>query len=88
MIAIRSTSGASVRLLKPAVDADRHVEHVAFVKIDRALLIAFQPEHLQAPLHWDEHLLGRVPVQRRASASLGAHISDREAYRAFFYVGL
>jgi hypothetical protein len=27
-------------------------------------------------------------VQRRAFASLGAHISDREAYRALFYVGL
>src|SRR5262249_21754340 len=69
-----------------SVDTDRNVDHVSFIKIDRALLLAIQPENLPSTLHWDENLLSRVPVQRRSFASLGAHIGDRKAHCAFLYV--
>src|SRR5262245_40310564 len=61
-----------------AINANPHVHHVTLVEIDRALLVALKPEYLPAPLHWDEHLLGRVPMQRRSSARLGAYIGNRE----------
>src|SRR5712691_910903 len=51
------------QIAEATIDADRHVAHVALVEIDRALLIAFQPEHLPAPLDRNEHFLRRMPVQ-------------------------
>src|SRR5262249_9353658 len=57
-------------------------------EIERALFLPLQPEYLPAPLHWDEYLFGRVPVERRASASLGTHIGHREARGAFLHVRL
>src|SRR6516162_2325055 len=71
-----------------AINANRYIHYVAFVEIDRALLVALQPEYLPAPLHWDEHLLGRVSMQRRAFARLGAYIGDRETHRALLDVRL
>src|SRR5262249_61204451 len=35
-----------------SVDTDRNVDHVSFIKIDRALLLAIQPENLPSTLHW------------------------------------
>src|SRR6516162_7290300 len=71
-----------------AINANRYVHYVAFVEIDRALLVALQPEYLPAPLHWDEHLLGRVSMQRRAFARLGAYVCHRETHRALLDVRL
>jgi hypothetical protein len=71
-----------------SVDTDRNVDHVSFIKIDRALLVAIQPENLPSTLDRDENLLSRVSVQRRSLASLGTHIGDRKAHCAFLYVRL
>src|SRR5262249_1107293 len=54
-----------------SIDTDRNVDHVSFIKIDRALPLAIQPENLPSTFHRDENLFSRVPVQRRSLATLG-----------------
>jgi hypothetical protein len=54
-----------------SVDTDRNVDQVSSIKIDRALLLAIQPENLPSTLYRDENFLSRVPVQREAANSYG-----------------
>ena len=50
-----------------SVDTDRNVDHVSFIKIDRALLLAIQPENLPSTLYRDENFL---PMRRQLRAQV------------------
>src|SRR5580658_9923369 len=73
-------------IAETAIDADRYITHIAFVEIERAFLIAFEPEHLPAAMDGKKHFLGRMPVQRCALAFRRADIGDREAVGAGLYM--
>ena len=50
-----------------SVDTDRNVDQVSSIKIDRALLLAIQPENLPSTLYRDENFL---PMRRQLRAQV------------------